>query len=68
MDYVITCYPILYRRYLVQDVHNEEEAWEKYNDLLPDSFAEESIGIDDGEADIELLTPVLRIQYGLENA
>ena len=66
MDYVITSYPIMYRRFLVQDVDNEGEAWDKFNDLLPEPFDEESLGIDDGEADIELLTPVLRIQYGLE--
>ena len=69
MDYIITAYPTMYRRYLVKDVDSIVAAWDKYysddydyNAMLVD---EEFIG-DDGDVDIELLTPELRIQYGLE--
>ena len=68
MDYVITTYPTMYRRYLVQDVKTIEEAWDKYysedydyNAMLVD---EEYIN-DDGEVEIELVTPELRRTYGL---
>ena len=68
MDYVITTYPTMYRRYLVQDVKTIEEAWDKYysddydyNTMLVD---EEYIN-DDGEVEIELVTPELRRTYGL---
>jgi len=68
MDYVITTYPTMYRRYLVQDVKGVEEAWDKYysddydyNAMLVD---EEYIN-DDGEVEIELVTPELRRTYGL---
>ena len=69
MDYVITTYPTMYRRYLVQDVKTIEEAWDKYysddydyNAMLVD---EEYIN-DDGEVEIELVTPELRRTYRLE--
>ena len=65
MDYIITAYPTMYRRYLVKDVKSIDEAWDKYFEELPDPIDEEFIG-DDGDVDIELLTPELRIQYGLE--
>ena len=65
MDYIITAYPTMYRRYLVKDVKSIDEAWNKYFEELPDPIDEEFIG-DDGDVDIELLTPELRIQYGLE--
>jgi len=67
MDYVITTYPTMYRRYLVQDVKTIEEAWDKYYGVgfFDEPIDEEYIG-DDGEVEIELLTPELRIQYGLE--
>ena len=65
MDYIITAYPTMYRRYLVKDVKSINEAWDKYFEELPDPIDEEFIG-DDGDVDIELLTPELRIQYGLE--
>ena len=68
MDYIITTYPTVYRRYLVQDVKTIEEAWDKYysddydyNAMLVD---EEYIN-DDGEVEIELVTPELRRTYGL---
>ena len=68
MDYVITTYPTMYRRYLVQDVKTIEEAWDKYysddydyNAMLVD---EEYIN-DDGEVEIELVTPEIRRTYGL---
>ena len=68
MDDVITTYPTMYRRYLVQDVKTIEEAWDKYysddydyNAMLVD---EEYIN-DDGEVEIELVTPELRRTYGL---
>ena len=68
MDYIITAYPTMYRRYLVQDVKTIEEAWDKYysddydyNAMLVD---EEYIN-DDGEVEIELVTPELRRTYGL---
>ena len=64
MDYIITAYPTMYRRYLVKDVKDIEEAWDKYYAELPDPIDEEFIG-DDGDVEIELLTPELRIQYGL---
>ena len=69
MDYLITVYPTMYRKYLVQDVKTKEEAWDVYfsNDYDYDAMLvdEEFIG-DDGEVDIELLTPELRRVYGLE--
>ena len=55
----------MYRRYLVKDVQDIDEAWDKYYRELPDPIDEEFIG-DDGDVEIELLTPELRIQYGLE--
>ena len=68
MDYLITVYPTMYRKYLVQDVKTKEEAWDVYfsNDYDYDAMLvdEEFIG-DDGEVDIELLTPELRRVYGL---
>jgi len=64
MDYIITAYPTMYRRYLVKDVKSIDEAWDKYFEELPDPIDEEFIG-DDGDVDIELLTPELRRQYGL---
>ena len=64
MDYIITAYPTMYRRYLVKDVKSIDEAWNKYFEELPDPIDEEFIG-DDGDVDIELLTPELRRQYGL---
>ena len=30
MDYIITAYPTMYRRYLVKDVQDIDEAWDKY--------------------------------------
>ena len=70
MDYLITVYPTMYRKYLVQDVKTKEEAWDVYfsNDYDYDAMLvdEEFIG-DDGEVDIELLTPELRRVYGLED-
>ena len=64
MDYIITAFPTMYRRYLVKDVKSIDEAWDKYFEELPDPIDEEFIG-DDGDVDIELLTPELRRQYGL---
>ena len=64
MDYIITAYPTMYRRYLVKDVKSIDEAWNKYFEELPEPIDEEFIG-DDGDVDIELLTPELRRQYGL---
>ena len=64
MDYLITAYPTMYRRYLIKDVKTKEEAWDKYFEELPDPIDEEFLG-DDGDVDIELLTPELRRQYGL---
>ena len=64
MDYIITAYPTMYRRYLVKDVKSIDEAWDKYFEELPDPIDEELLG-DDGDVDIELLTPELRRQYGL---
>ena len=68
MNYLITTYPTMYRRYLVKDVKSIDEAWDMYysndydyNAMLVD---EEFIG-DDGEVEIELITPELRRQYGL---
>ena len=55
----------MYRRYLVKDVDSIVAAWDKYYTELPDPIDEEFIG-DDGDVEIELLTPELRIQYGLE--
>ena len=65
MDYIITAYPTMYRRYLVKDVDSIVATWDKYYTELPDPIDEEFIG-DDGDVEIELLTPELRIQYGLE--
>jgi hypothetical protein len=67
MDYLITVYPTMYRRYLVKDVKGVDEAWDKYYgvDFFEEPIDEEYIG-DDGDVEIELLTPELRIQYGLE--
>ena len=64
MDYIITAYPTMYRRYLVKDVKDIEEAWDKYYRELPDPIDEEFMG-DDGDVEIELLTPELRSVYGL---
>jgi hypothetical protein len=64
MDYLITAYPTMYRRYLVEDVNTIEEAWDKYYAELPDPIEEEFMG-DDGDVEIELLTPELRSVYGL---
>ena len=64
MDYLITAYPTMYRRYLVKDVQDIEEAWDKYYRELPDPIDEEFMG-DDGDVEIELLTPELRSVYGL---
>ena len=55
----------MYRRYLVKDVDSIVAAWDKYYTELPDPIDEEFIG-DDGDVEIELLAPELRIQYGLE--
>lgn len=66
MDYVITTYPTLYRRYLVKDVSSEEEAWEKYYKELPNSIDEDYYG-DDGDIEIELVTPNLLRMYGLND-
>jgi len=65
MEYIITAYPTMYRRYLIQEVDTIDEAWDKYYTELPDPIDEEFMG-DDGDVEIELLTPELRIQYGLE--
>ena len=65
-DYIITTYPTMYRRYLVKDVTSEEEAWDKYyefGDICP-LIDEDYVG-DDGDIELELLTPELRIRYGL---
>jgi len=70
MDYIITTYPTVYRRYLVQDVKSIEEAWDMYysNDYDYDAMlVDEEFTGDDGEGEIELITPELRIQYGLED-
>ena len=68
MDYLITVYPTMYRKYLVQDVKTKEEAWDVYfsNDYDYDAMLikEEFIG-EDRKVDIELLTPELRRVYGL---
>jgi hypothetical protein len=68
MDYLITTYPTMYRRYLVKDVNTIEEAWDVYYSPDYDYNAmfldEEFIGDDDG-VEIELLTPELRSVYGL---
>jgi hypothetical protein len=68
MDYLITTYPTMYRRYLVKDVNTIEEAWDVYYSPDYDYNAmfldEEFIGDDDG-VEIELLTPELRDTYGL---
>jgi len=64
MDYLITTYPTMYKRYLVKDVNTVEEAWDKYYESYEEPIDEEYIG-DDGEIEIELLTPELRTQYGL---
>ena len=65
MDYIIITYPTMCKRYLVKDVTSEEEAWDKYYETYEEPIEEEYIG-DDGEIEIELLTPELRIHYGLE--
>jgi len=66
MNYIITIYPTLYRRYLIKDVNTIDEAWIKYCDELPEPIDEDYIDYVDNEAEIELLTPELQIQYGLE--
>ena len=66
MDYIITTYPTLYRRYLVKDVTSEDEAWEKYYKEQPNSIDEDYFG-DDGEIEIELVTPNLIRMYGLND-
>ena len=66
MDYLITVYPTMYRKYLVKNVKTIEEAWDTYfsSDYDYDAMLvdEEFIG-DDGEVDIELVTPELRRVY-----
>ena len=66
MDYLITTYPTMYSRYLIKDVDTIDEAWDKYYsvDFSEEPIEEEYIG-DDGEVEIELLTPELRRTYGL---
>ena len=64
MDYIITTYPMMYRRYLVQDVNSFDEAWDKYYEETLNLIDEEFMG-DDGDIEIELVTPKLKIQYGL---
>ena len=68
MDYIITTYPTSYRRYLVKDVNNKEEAWDVYfsNDYDYDAMLldEDYMG-DDGAVEIELVTPELQTMYGL---
>ena len=68
MDYIITTYPMMYKRYLVQGVNSFDEAWDMYysNDYDYDAMLvdEEFMG-DDGDIEIELVTPKLKIQYGL---
>lgn len=65
MDYVITTYPMIYRRYLIHNVKNEDEAWDKYFEVLPLPFAEDDLS-DEWDSEIELATPELKIQYGLD--
>ena len=57
----------MYRRYLVKDVKSIDEAWDKYYAVgfFKEPIDEDYVG-DDGDIDIELLTPELRIEYGLE--
>ena len=66
MDYIITTYPTLYRRYLVKDVNTIDEAWEKYYNAWDSPLVDEDYVGDDGDIEIELLTPELIIQYGLD--
>ena len=56
----------MYRRYLVKDVDTIDEAWEKYYNTWDSPLVDEDYVGDDGDIEIELLTPELRIQYGLE--
>ena len=68
MDYIITIYPTMYRRYLIEDVDSEPDALDKYYsnnyDYTSMLIDEEETG-DDGEVEVELLTPELRRVYGL---
>jgi hypothetical protein len=66
MDYIITAYPTMYIRYLVKDVTSEEEAWDKYYNEQPNSIDEDYFG-DDGDIEIELVTPELQRMYGLND-
>jgi hypothetical protein len=65
MDYIITTYPVMYRRYLIKDVNNIEEAWTKYYDKLPKPFDEDYIDFIENDTEIELLTLKVRTIYGL---
>jgi hypothetical protein len=65
MEYIITSHTIIYRTYLVQDVDSIEGALDKYYEELPDPIKEE-YSFESDDTEIELLTPELRIQYGLE--
>ena len=64
MDYIITSHTIIYRTYLVKDIDSIEGALDKYYEELPDPIKEES-SLDSDDTEIKLLTPELRIQYGL---
>ena len=66
MDYIITTYPTMYRRYLVKDVNTIDEAWEKYYEELPNPIDEDYIDSVDSDEEIELVTPELIIQYRLQ--
>jgi hypothetical protein len=66
MDYIITTYPTLYRRYLVQNVNNEDEAWTKYYADLPEPIDEDYVDFVENDTEIELVTPYLKTLYGLE--
>jgi len=66
MDYIITTYPISYCRYLIEGVEDEGEAWEKFFDWCPDPFDEDYVGDNDGNGEIEIVTPELKRIYGLE--
>ena len=63
-NFVITTYPSLYRRYIILDVKDEEEAWSKYFEELPDPYDEE--GMEDTEPSVcEEITEKLKIEYHL---
>jgi len=66
MDYIITTYPTMSRKYLVKDVKSIDEARDKYYSTWNTPLVDEDYPDDDGDIEIELLTPELRIQYGLE--